>query len=45
VSAGWRVVNSGGNLNNGGITGAVYWNANNASSNANTNIGARLRLK
>ncbi len=41
---GWRVVLSGGNLNNGANAGVAYFNANNASSNVNTNIGSHLCL-
>lgn len=42
ADTGWQVVNSGGRSNNGLSTGAVYWNANNDSSNANANIGSHL---
>lgn len=42
ADTGWRVVNSGGRSNNGLSAGAVYWNANNDSSNANANIGSHL---
>lgn len=31
----------GGNWNNGLKAGLFYWNLNNSSSNANTNIGSR----
>jgi len=42
IVCGWRVVKSGGNLNNGANAGVAYLNANNASSNANVNIGSHL---
>jgi hypothetical protein len=32
----------GGNWNNGLQAGSFYWNLNNAASNANRNIGARV---
>jgi hypothetical protein len=41
-STGWRVAYVGGNWNNGGQCGLSYWHLNNASSNANTNLGGRL---
>lgn len=41
-NTGWRVLNVGGNYDNGSNAGLFYFNANNASSNANANIGARL---
>lgn len=34
----------GGNVNNGANAGLFYWNLNNASSNSNWNIGARLLI-
>lgn len=34
----------GGNANNGTNAGRFYWNLNNASSNANRNIGAHLAV-
>ncbi|HBJ12452.1 MAG TPA: hypothetical protein DDY53_03900 [Clostridiales bacterium] len=34
----------GGNVDNGTNAGLFYWNLNNASSNANWNIGARLLI-
>ena len=37
-----RVVNRGGNLNNGGNAGPFYVNVNNAFSNAGWNCGSRL---
>jgi hypothetical protein len=37
----WRVAHSGGNVNNGANAGFAALNANNTSSNRNTNIGAR----
>lgn len=40
-NTGWRVVMVGGNWNNTGNAGLGYFNANNASSNANANIGSR----
>jgi|AACY02.3.fsa_nt_gi hypothetical protein len=39
---GWRVANVGGNSNNGAQVGAFTLNLNNTSSNANTNVSARL---
>ena len=41
-NSGWRVLFVGGNWNNGGNAGLFYFNANNASSNTNSNVGARL---
>ena len=41
-NSGWRVLLVGGNWNNGGNAGLFYFNANNASSNSNSNVGARL---
>lgn len=41
---GWRVVQVGGNLNNGSKAGVSYLNVNNDSSNDNSNIGARLSI-
>ena len=35
---------AGGNWNNGANDGLFYWNLNNDSSNANTNIGSRLLM-
>jgi len=37
----WRVLLAGGNLSNGTNAGLGYLNANNTSSNANSNISAR----
>ena len=42
--SGWRVAHWGGNLNNGSKAGLCYANVNNSSGDANSNIGARLRL-
>lgn len=39
-----RAVYVGGNANNGSNAGFGYSNTNNAASNANANIGARLSL-
>ncbi len=41
-NSGWRVLFVGGNWNNGGNAGLFYFNANNSSSNTNSNVGARL---
>ena len=41
-NSGWRVLHVGGNWNNGGNAGLFYFNANNSSSNTNSNVGARL---
>lgn len=41
-SSGWRVLYVGGNWNNGTNAGLLYFNANNASSDSNSNISARL---
>jgi len=41
-NTGWRVLMVGGNYGNGSNAGLFYFNANNSSSNANSNIGARL---
>ena len=41
-SSGWRVLFVGGNWYNGSNAGLLYFNANNASSNSNSNISARL---
>lgn len=41
-NSGWRVLYVGGNWNNGSNAGLFYFNANNDSSNSNSNIGARL---
>jgi hypothetical protein len=38
---GWRVAHSGGNVNNGDNAGFAALNANNDSSNRNTNVGGR----
>lgn len=38
--AGWRVALSGGNSNNGSQAGLTARNANNSSSNRNSNIGS-----
>lgn len=38
----WRVLKVGGNWNNGSNAGLFYFNANNDSSNSNSNTGARL---
>ena len=40
--SGWRVLLVGGYWDNGGYAGLFYFNANNASSNSNSNVGARL---
>lgn len=40
VHAGWRVALSGGNSNNGSQAGLTARNANNSSSNRNSNIGS-----
>lgn len=40
--SGWRVLHVGGNWNNGGNAGLFYFNANNSSSDTNSNVGARL---
>ena len=40
--SGWRVLHVGGDWNNGGNAGLFYFNANNTSSNSNSNVGARL---
>ena len=39
-----ELLNVGGNANNGAQCGLAYANSNNAFSNSNTNIGARLKL-
>ena len=39
-----RVMITGGNANNEANTGFFYFNGNNASSNANQNIGTRLNF-
>lgn len=39
--SGWRVLMVGGNYNNGSNAGLFYFNANNTSSNTNSNVGAR----
>lgn len=39
-----RAVNRGGNWNNGTNNGVFYFNANNARSNSNDNIGGRSAL-
>ena len=41
-NSGWRVLHVGGNWNNGGNAGPFYFNANNSSSDTNSNVGARL---
>ena len=41
-NSGWRVLHVGGNWNNGGNAGLFYINANNSSSDTNSNVGARL---
>ena len=41
-NSGWRVLLVGGNWNNGGNAGLFYFNANNSSSDTNSNVGARL---
>ena len=41
-NSGWRVLHVGGNWNNGGNAGLFYFNANNSSSDTNSNAGARL---
>ena len=42
-NSGWRVLMVGGNYGNStGNVGLFYFNANNASSNSNSNVGARL---
>lgn len=41
-SSGWRVLYVGGNWNNGTNAGLLYFNADNTSSNSNSNISARL---
>ena len=41
-NSGWRVLHVGGNWNNGGPAGLFYFNANNSSSDTNSNVGARL---
>lgn len=40
--SGWRVLHVGGDWNNGGNAGLFYFNANNSSSDTNSNVGARL---
>ena len=40
-NTGWQVLMVGGNYSNGSNAGLLYFNANNSSSNANSNIGAR----
>ena len=40
-NSGWRVLFVGGNWNNGGNAGLFYFNANNSSSDSNSNVGAR----
>ena len=39
------VLNVGGNWNNGSNCGFFYFNANNTSSNTNSNIGSRLTVR
>ena len=41
-NSGWRVLHVGGTWNNGGNAGLFYFNANNSSSDTNSNVGARL---
>ena len=41
-NSGWRVLHVGDNWNNGGNAGLFYFNANNSSSDTNSNVGARL---
>ena len=41
-NSGWRVLHVGGNWNNVGNAGIFYFNANNSSSDTNSNVGARL---
>ena len=41
IPGGWRVAHSGGNVNNGDNAGFAALNANNDSSNRNTNTGGR----
>ena len=41
-NSGWRVLHVGGNWNSGGYAGLFYFNANNSSSDTNSNVGARL---
>ena len=41
-NSGWRVLLVGGDWNFGGNAGLFYFNANNTSSNSNSNVGARL---
>jgi len=38
-----HVTHFSGNANNGSHASTFYWNVNNSSSNANRNIGARLK--
>ena len=40
--SGWRGLRVGGGWSNGGNTGLFYFNANNSSSDTNSNVGARL---
>ena len=40
--SGWRVLRVGGGWGNGGSAGLFYCNANNSSSDTNSNVGARL---
>ena len=41
-NSGWRVLHVGGYWNYGGNAGLFYFNANNSSSDTNSNVGARL---
>ena len=41
-NSGWRVLHVGGNWGLGGDAGLFYFNANNSSSDTNSNVGARL---
>ena len=40
----WQVALFSSNSNNGVNAGTFYWNLNNESGNANTNIGSQLGL-
>ena len=41
-SSGWRVLHVGGGWGNGGYAGLFYFDASYASSDSNSNVGARL---
>lgn len=41
-NSGWRVLHVGGGWLIGGNAGLFYFNANNSSSDTNSNVGARL---